>query len=293
MSSATQSKFPCPACGKQFPWKDALAGKQVRCKCGHVFAATRPATAAPAPASSSSTVATASHWVASTTSPAPARALGDNEELDLYPEPEPLRRPRATVVAPPPPPPVVNDDPSHTEAPSVPSAFTAYASRRRRPAMQEEATDAPSAWKDTYMPIILASLGLLAWITMTVVYPLANVSPAKAIVVAVTMNVANVVALVLALFAAASLLSVNFGPPATALTKLVAISLFAGAVFFACMRLDYPQDIRGMIVGLHAAVIVYGICFSLMFDLELQEVAITVAIVGLVQAMAGCVVLKV
>lgn len=273
--SASSNRIACPACGKQFVWKESLTGKQVRCKCGHVFEAVKPAlvVAPPPPMPAASTQA-------------------EVEAFELYPEFEPAKRPKATVAVP-----VTHEAPDVAgetpTAPQIPSAFTAYAARPRRAAMQEEDTSAPSVWKDRYIPIALGTLGLIGWVVMTVVYPLANVSPGKALVVAGTMIVANIIALVLSLFAAASLLSVNFGPPGTALIKLVGTALLAGAVFFACMRMDYPKDIRGTIVGLHAALLVYWACFATLFDLELQEVAITVAIVGLIQAMAGCVVMKV
>jgi len=37
MSSSNAAKFSCPACGKQYTWKPALAGKQAKCACGAVM----------------------------------------------------------------------------------------------------------------------------------------------------------------------------------------------------------------------------------------------------------------
>lgn len=42
-TSTNSGAFTCEACGKSYPWKQKLAGKKVRCKCGQVMVA--PATA--------------------------------------------------------------------------------------------------------------------------------------------------------------------------------------------------------------------------------------------------------
>src|SRR4051794_34904378 len=34
MPEATQPKFACPSCGRQFTWKPELAGRGAKCKCG-------------------------------------------------------------------------------------------------------------------------------------------------------------------------------------------------------------------------------------------------------------------
>src|SRR5262245_9909625 len=33
------ARFPCPACGKSYRWKQKLAGLKVKCCCGHVMIA--------------------------------------------------------------------------------------------------------------------------------------------------------------------------------------------------------------------------------------------------------------
>lgn len=33
----TAAQFSCAACGRRYAWKEALAGKNVKCKCGHAF----------------------------------------------------------------------------------------------------------------------------------------------------------------------------------------------------------------------------------------------------------------
>ncbi len=270
MSSTTGEKFSCPSCDKKFAWKDDLAGKPVRCKCGHVFTAERPKQATSAPIEQSGP---------------------EIEAFDLYPEPEPLHRPKAATILLPPA--SEGIELPVESGPPVPSTLAGYAGHRRRAAVQEDDSGGPSKWKDTIVPAILAVLGIIGWVVMTVGFPVTGISPGKALFIASVMIVVNLVSMLLALFAAASLLSVNFGSPTTAILKLAGIAIFGGAVFFACMRLDYPQDVRGTIVGLHAAVFVYWICFATLFDLELQETVLTVAIIALMQAMAGCVVLKV
>jgi len=39
MSSSSRAKFSCSFCGKQYLWKDDLAGKAISCTCGQVFRA--------------------------------------------------------------------------------------------------------------------------------------------------------------------------------------------------------------------------------------------------------------
>jgi hypothetical protein len=39
MAETTTARFPCPACGKSYRWKPELAGRKVKCTCGHVMIA--------------------------------------------------------------------------------------------------------------------------------------------------------------------------------------------------------------------------------------------------------------
>ena len=50
MSESTKaSTFACPACGKTYPWKPALAGKKGKCKCGSVMSIPLKLPSAPPP----------------------------------------------------------------------------------------------------------------------------------------------------------------------------------------------------------------------------------------------------
>jgi DNA-directed RNA polymerase subunit RPC12/RpoP len=269
-------RFRCPACGKQFTWKDELAGRQVKCKCGRLFVATRAAPVSPAKSATT----------------APVR---ENGEFDLYPDDAP--RPAGLIARRP----AGNDDdeddgPSEPEPPPTPQpmppALAAYPGVRRRVVVQEEGGDVPSVWKDTFIPVILGTLGLIGWGVLLIAFPFRGIEPARVLLMAGVMLVVNVLVVMMALYAAAALMGVNFGAPRAAIAKIAGMSLLASAIFIGCMRLDYPE-VRGAIAGFHVVLLVYWIAFSALFDLELQETVLTVAIVGLVQAMAGCVVLKV
>src|SRR3954451_7877631 len=37
MSDATSTKFSCDGCGRAYAWKESLAGKRVKCKCGQAM----------------------------------------------------------------------------------------------------------------------------------------------------------------------------------------------------------------------------------------------------------------
>jgi len=39
MSQTSTGKIKCASCGRQYPWKDELAGRKIKCKCGQVFQA--------------------------------------------------------------------------------------------------------------------------------------------------------------------------------------------------------------------------------------------------------------
>ncbi len=47
MPEVEAAKFSCQACGRSFVWKEQLAGKKVKCKCGSTIAVPASATAPP------------------------------------------------------------------------------------------------------------------------------------------------------------------------------------------------------------------------------------------------------
>jgi hypothetical protein len=214
-----------------------------------------------------------------------------SDEIDLYPEVDPAVHshvPRATVITAP----VSSTDPRPAATSAQATPFGAYAAHRRRKVAQTDEDDAPSAWKERYVPMALALMGVVGWLVLVTVFPARGAAVGQTLVMAGALTAANLVAMVLAMFAAAAMLSLNFGTPASAAIKLVGVALFASALFYGCLRLD-PEGVRGAIAGLHVVVVVYWISFATLFDLELQETLITVSIITLLQAMTGCVVLKV
>ncbi|MCS7034874.1 MAG: zinc-ribbon domain-containing protein [Phycisphaerae bacterium] len=46
MADPTTARFPCPACGKTYRWKEELAGRKVKCTCGHIMVAPKDASGA-------------------------------------------------------------------------------------------------------------------------------------------------------------------------------------------------------------------------------------------------------
>ncbi len=274
MSSSPVDRFRCPACGKQFAWKSELEGKQVKCKCGRTFAATR---AMPHAA----------------TKPVAPKLVDNDGELDLYPDSDP--KPVGTVVRRP----VETDDDDepadnvHTATPlPTPAVLAAYPGLKRRVVTQEEGDDEQSTLKNVIIPVVFAFLGICGWAIVLSMFPFRGVDPSKMVIMAAVMLGVNLLVVLLALFTVAAMLGVNFGSPKSAVSKVAGMSVLASAIMIAAVRMDYPE-IRGAIAGFHVVLLFYWLAFSALFDLELQETVITIAIVGLVQAMAGCVVLKV
>lgn len=132
----------CPACGASYPWKPQLAGKKVRCKCGKLFAAVPPKALPAEPVEEPDIF-----------------ALDEDIDVRAVPEPqnvvtampEAWRGPRKTTTMAP-------TAAASTGAATAPSMATAYPTRGRSRAVEQEEDTAESKRK---LVISLAFLVLL------------------------------------------------------------------------------------------------------------------------------------
>jgi hypothetical protein len=269
-SKAVAGKFSCAACGRQFAWKPALAGKKAKCACGEplLIPQSPPGPAAPveddaydvagAPPAPAPATRVATPVVAERSTAAPKWGAGGKVLV--------------TVGA------ADDDGPDPREE------------RRRRRA------EAPlHRARDLYVPgalLIFAVVGILAW-------ALSDAAPAGAagagITVGFVVAVKTAIMVGLALITAPAL-RVNFRDPRTPILKFAAVLLFADAALLwldAAMR---PADgaepsasatARVLVVELLAAAVIVGVLSKFLFDLDAREVTLFAAPLGALSHVLG------
>jgi hypothetical protein len=122
------TRFTCDACGKAHRWKSALAGRRVKCSCGHVMTA-------------------------------PAVPPAEEEELyDLVPDTEPKPALKVTVI----------EHPLEPPAPFNPGDAIAYARRETPHADLVVDRYFPDRVKDLYLPLVLIAGGTVIEVAIAV-----------------------------------------------------------------------------------------------------------------------------
>ena len=218
--AVTASRFECGGCGKSYTWKQELAGRRVKCKCGHVMTVPQsPPGAEPEP---------------------PADDL-----YDLAPDPQegkpkkprvPLapvvpkseeRATRAPLVAP-----TVaaaGPAPAGAGAGGIPLAYQKGPTQRERERMGSDVL--MDMRRDVYVPVALLVVGFL----MYVGYYAVRYEMSGAGIALVSLGVGMITLFKAALligfaFVVAGPLGVSFGGIFTAALKLAAIAVFADGV---------------------------------------------------------------
>ena len=261
MSGQPSKVFKCPACGAGFKGQPQYAGRKITCKCGKTFLLKAPA--------------------------APATIV-PQDDYNIAPEHEvPKPKPAAEVVR----------EAELAPAPVVSSLASAYGPRKRAVAEEEQATEwvVESPIKHTYAPLALLFVGVLARVLIVMFWPArGNTHSVARNLLGAGVEMCIYVALgLMALFIAASFLGVNFGPIAHAARKMAAMAIFAALIGSLCVRIDRdPHSIHGMVLAIHMIPIVYWIMMYALFDLDLQETLLTVAVIGVLQGIAACVIMK-
>jgi hypothetical protein len=167
--------------------------------------------------------------------------------------------------------------------------LAAYGVRRRRPVAQDEATE-QSPLREVYFPAALIVAGAAVWVAQSVFRPL-GASVGAGLVVGLLLFVVSVAVMLVGVFAAAWFMGVEFGSVPSVVFKLAATAVFATGAFAILASLDL-QSGRGPLLGYHAAILVYAVSFKTMFDLDVQEAAMTVGIIALLQALAALVIFQ-
>jgi hypothetical protein len=186
-------RFGCEACGKSYRWKEELAGRRVKCKCGHVM--TAPA-AMPTP---------------------------QDDLYEMAPEPEkprPMRLPLAPLPA-----------AATTRSPATATATLAYRSAPVQSERETGNFIEGSPLKDFYVPVALMILGTIAEFALIMNgthHQLIGLVMLTGIV-AVLLGV-NVGIMLLAILIAAKAAGMGFGHPLQAIIKLAAIAISVAAV---------------------------------------------------------------
>jgi hypothetical protein len=149
----------------------------------------------------------------------------------------------------------------------------------------EALLDEPHPIRDGIIPIVLIAGGLLARITQLFFLPQSQ-TLALTIGLMFFDMLANITIVFLAVYLAAHLVSIEFGSPMIACLKLISMAIFAGATASWLARLDQmPGSIRGLVIGMHFVILCYFFCFSVFFEMDLQESLIATVIVAALQGL--------
>ncbi len=140
--------------------------------------------------------------------------------------------------------------------------------------------------KDRVVPIVLIALGVAGRIAQAIHISTRTHHPIAAMALVTFELVGCIAVALLGGYFAAAMLAVNFGHLGTAAFKLAAIAVFTGAVAAWVPYVDYdPFRLRGMVLAIQVALLIYFFFFYSMFELDLQESLTTTLIVGVMQGL--------
>lgn len=253
MSDAGKRTFTCPRCRTKFPWKDSYLNRRVSCRCGEVFDAFEDPP---------EVVEVDTYDVAD----------DDNAHQAVAPA--------STVAAP-------------VAAAQANSPLSAYPIKQRQAAQDDAGVDDSAPFKNLILPLMLLVVGIGIAVLQASFDPREERSVAFTLGYNALMLGMMVVVMLGGGAISAGLLGVDFGSLGRCILKFTATAVFAGTIAVTAANLDpEPLGIRGKVVALHLVVILYWVCFQLLFDLDVQENLMTVAIITLMQACMGCVLMR-
>lgn len=237
MSEQGQNRFGCEACGKHYVWKPQLAGKNVKCKCGHVMHVPGGNAAPPPRAAVAPQVPVAAAAPAATAPPPPAPvAVASKEEddgglYDFAPEPE-RPKPKPTIAAP-----AVGLEAAGATLPRTGVSTIAYQRGLTQPEIDRNGISVLIDMKrDCYVPVALIIIGFILYVG----YYAVRFQMTGAGIAITTAGLGFVTALKAALLIGFALmvatpLGVSFGGVWTCILKLSAMSVFIDGV---CILID-------------------------------------------------------
>lgn len=245
--------FACPQCGARYRWKPNYAGRKFSCKCGEVFESSPPAQDPP-----------------------------HDDLYDIADEPSPRRPVAAPQVA------ESRESPpaANTQPQAVDPIF--LMARRRQP-VDDENEDIKGGWIRNYLvPAILIVAALSVNATQVAWRP---PDPPKPNTFTPALMGMLIVLAVVTIYTGAAmcmlLLRINWGPLGAAALKFAGMTLFATALAIPVYRMDTGDGITGITTAYGIVLLVYFATFGVFFKLELHEVAFSVVITFLVQALAA------
>jgi hypothetical protein len=245
--------FTCPQCRAKFAWKDAYLNRKVSCRCGAVFEAFED--------------------VPEEVEIDPYDVAADEERAPVAP---------ASAIAPP------RVQPIGAPPPGV--ALSPYPARARRAVESEPAVDESSPLLNLILPGVLLAAGVGIIIAQGALDPQQGSTSLRTILMSVLFMGIMIVTMLAGGALSAILLGTEFGTLGKVIWKFAGIATFAASVGVVVAGLDPdPMAIRGKIIALHVVVILYWIGFQTLFELDLQENLLSVAIITLLQSLAACV----
>ncbi len=261
MANSAPDQFQCPSCGRRFTWKPAFAAHNVKCTCGAVFNPKLPRNTAAPPNKRRGDPRAASPPVQSS---APSAAMASAHAAVVARE----AQERSTAVV---------------DIAAFPITHRAH------PSVPEE--DDPHRFRHFYFPLILLLAGAMIWLVLGIFsQPAAGRGIVFNIAMVIVTMACNTAVMLVAMIVAAYVLSVNCGQVGQVLIKLSAMAVFCGAIFVFIAQLD-PHSLRGPILAWHVVVLFYWMLYSILFELDVQETVMSVAIVAIAQAVVAWVVM--
>ena len=304
MAGKSAATFGCTACGKQYGWKQELAGRKVRCKCGEVMVAPSEPPSAP----EADTYGFADDPPATTKPARSAAAPGAALSADACPGcGKPLAAEAAICVQC-----GYNRKTggklkTHVDGAAIPMAAKAVPARPgaaavARPAPSSAPAGVPLGYAtpekpvvtdviegsrvmDLWVPVALVLVGTVASLAELMHFnPDYKVSFATAIPMVGIHLIVDMVLLLVGCLAAVKMMDIAFGAPAQALLKLAAISIAPAALGnIICQLLG---DNTGMVSWMVSLILYFGL-FKPLFGLDLGEIMMLTSVVWLIRTWVG------
>ncbi len=240
-------QFACGQCGKKYAWKAELAGKKVRCVCGHVMTAPQAPAPAPEPeqedlydlADDPAPGKTAA--LPSAPSQASTLPIDDEDEMPMVPpkaapkaEPAPIgSKPAMQNLRPGGVPPLAARGGTGTGAGASASSLRAYPTTSPRPgAAREELNNAVGGTPmgELYVPAMLLGVGLVVF-ALSHMYQGGSLQSFRSVLPAIGLGLLfDLVLSFGGIFMVAKIWEVSFGAPGPAIIKLCACAILPPAL---------------------------------------------------------------
>jgi hypothetical protein len=288
MSNAATAKFACSSCGKTYTWKPQFAGKKLKCSCGQLMQAPE-----------------------SLDAPAPELEPQLDNLYDVGPEPTKPKPKRAAPPSDGPPCPACNQPLSAPDvvlcihcghnlksgkktkttlaktAPAAPAAVAGYVAGR--PKLQDEPKprfDLHAA-KQNIIPLALVVIGAALTVLLGTRHTASRDTTENLVFLGIGTTI-DLVLIMIGIFATAKMLGLSFGAIGPAILKICAVSLTPGAI---AGLIIWVAPSNGPVIAWAVSALLYCGLFMFLFDLDLGETLICIAIIWLIRNWLGMIIL--